>query len=591
MRIPRRRFIAGMGLTAAGLTVGAHYASARPWFIPFAPKPPPYPDYTDETAVAAYQKQLSEALDAYVRAWLDGHAPARLPEVLIPKSIPRAEFSEFTLVRPEDITPEEQWLVRAAHDGVNSQAVQGYFPDPYCTYLLLPIMAAPVGSRVVIEGQFPHARFFDWQATPPCLPRNYHNGYYGVPEVPILDADIEPQAGSVNPFRPGADRTAARRDYRVVFEIKDGDPVALNPRAFRPPDFRDTADKTNTRAAGAFFYQGPGQYGAKPVPDFRDRFEMTGLWGRYYAPDHAAGALGGVPLPKVHCELPDGRKYFVRVNISAFESRMNRARAARVTPPEEPGKGMGPEVGWGKQWGIARAVFSGIAQATGLVDAQYVRETDRALEGRGEGMPPPGDYEHASTECPYITYLNRGMALGPGRICVLTGRLPTTPRTRSGEKTLTPAQARYWSLTGYDIAWPEKDGFGGAALHSVMDEDIVTDAAHNYVIVLSRPEDRPANAAPSSGVTWVNWGPTARVSWTLRWMSTPPEHDFPLSPHQGHLGWETDWAGLHFDPTRLGTNTRAGFLGAYQPLVHYLTRAEFERLGSRVTADAVPAWR
>jgi len=503
MRIPRRRFIAGMGLTAAGLTVGAHYASARPWFIPFAPKPPPYPDYADEGAVAAYQKQLSEALDAYIRAWMDGHAPARLPEVLIPKSIPRAEFSELTLVRPEDITAKEQWLVRAAHDGVNSQAVQGYFPDPYCTYLLLPLVVAPVGSRVVIEGQFPHARFFDWQATPPCPPRNYHNGYYGVPEVPILDADIEPKPGSINPFRPGADRRAAKRDYRVVFEIKDGDPVALNPRAFRPPDFRDRADKTNTRAAGAFFYQGPGQYGAKPVPDFRDRFAL----------------------------------------------------------------------------------------ATGLVDAQYVRETDRALEGRGEGMPPPGDYEHAATECPYITYLNRGMALGPGRICVLTGRLPTTPHTRSGEKTLTPAQARYWSLTGYDIAWPEKDGFGGAALHSVMDEDIVTDADHNYVIVLSRPEDRPANAAPPSGVTWVNWGPTARVSWTLRWMSTPPEFDFPLSPHQGHLGWETDWAGLHYDPTRLGTNTRAGFLGAYQPIVHYLTRAEFERLGSRVTAGAVPVWR
>ena len=587
MRIPRRQFLAGAGLTAAALVAGSRPAHARPWSLPFTPKPPPYPDFTDRGAILVHAQHMSDALESHIRAWLDGRAPAEIPDSLIPRGLDRKDFPAFTLVRPEQIAAEEQWLVRPATDRVDHNAVQGYFPDPHCTYLLLPVVAAPVGCRVVITGQFPHARFFDLQATPPFRPEVYHNGYYGVPEVPILDADLDPELGSVNPFRPGADRAAVRRDYRAAFDLKVGDPMALNPQAFRPPDYRD---KGNVRAAGAIFYQGPGQFGAPAVHDWRDRFEMAGLWVRYYAPDHAAGALGGVPLPKVRYELPDGRRFFVRVDITAFRSRMNRARAARATPPEEPGKGFGPHKGWGKQWGIARAIFSGVAQVTGLVDAQYVRELDRALEGRGENLPPPGDYEHAATECPYITYLNRGMALGPGMVCVLTGRRPTTPRTRHGERRMDRAQARYWSLTGYDIAWPEKDGFSGAALHTVMDDEIVTDGAGWYVLVLSRPEDRPRNAAPESGVTWVDWGPTARVSWTLRWMSTPPEQDFALSPHQGHLGWETDWAGVRYDRGLLGRNDRSGFLGEYQPVVHYLSRAGFERLGERVRPEAVPAW-
>jgi hypothetical protein len=88
---------------------------------------------------------------------------------------------------------------------IDFRAVLLQFPDPHCTYLLLPLFA-PFGSRVIVEGQFPHARFFDLQITPSFIPEAYHDGYYGVGEVPIVDADIQPLPGSTNPFRPGADR-------------------------------------------------------------------------------------------------------------------------------------------------------------------------------------------------------------------------------------------------------------------------------------------------------------------------------------------------------------------------------------------------
>jgi hypothetical protein len=105
----------------------------------------------------------------------------------------------------------------------------GFFPDPNCSYLVVVAMYLPFGSRVVIEGEFPHARFFDVQVTPSFQPELYqYDGSVGVAEVPLVNADIEPLPGHVNPFRIGADRTSKRRGYRVELDMAIGDPVVLN---------------------------------------------------------------------------------------------------------------------------------------------------------------------------------------------------------------------------------------------------------------------------------------------------------------------------------------------------------------------------
>ena len=559
---------------------------ARPWFIPFAPAPAPFPDFPDRQAVIAEAQRRSDALEAHVRRWLDGNAPARLPaDLLLPGDDPDV-IRDFTLVRPEDIRPEQQWVIRPSRP-IDFDAVFVEFPDPHCTYLLLP-MYAPFNSRVIVKGQFPHARFFDLQITPSFLPEAYHHGYYGVAEVPLVDADVEPKPGSVNPFRPGADRTGSARNYKVVFDLRNGDPVELNPQAFRPPHYRAPG---NQRFGGAILHQGPGQfYGAPPPPDWRDRFESGNLWVRYYAPDDARGALAGVPLPKVLYQLPDGRRYFIRCDLATAQAHFSRTQPARTTAPADPAPGRA-SAGWGKQFGIARNGLSGIAQGSGLLDARYVREFDLGAEGKGENQPAPGNHERGATECTYINYLTASMSLGADMVAVLTGRLPTTPRTRGGEPLMTPAQARYWSLTGYD----DLDLFSGsigAAVQSVMDDEIVTDAPGRYVLVFSRASERPRNATAAHGVTWVNWGLVSAVGWVIRWLSVFPEWSFERAPDQGHLGWATDWASLRYDRNLLGCNDQRGFLGEYQPVVHYLSRGEFEALGDGFIGPArVPVWR
>lgn len=564
------------------------------WAAPAAPAYP-YPD--DPALVTAQARCLSDALQRYVTAWLDGRVPAQIPDAFIPAGIDRKGFRSFTLVRPEDVTPAQQWIVRPALP-VDPQRLRHSFPDPVVTYLLLPGMLVPFGTQVVVEGEFPHARFFNLQVTPSFDPRSYrYDGGIGVGEVPIVDADIDPLPGHVNPYRVGADRTATRRGYRVTFHTAIGDPVALNP-AFRPPHFRGAG---NERVGGGLLFQGP--WGAvKGFGHGRGVWTAGEIWGRYYLPDRARGALGGVPLPKVHYVAPDGRRWFLRVDWREFGEMANKTYPLAPTRPVEPStrpRTLGVEAYWTKQTGIFRALVTGIAQNTNWAGPAYVRQLDRGVAGRGADLSPPNDYEQSATSATYVDYLGRGMSLGAGKVAVLTGRLPTFPATEAGQATMTAAQMRYWSIVGYEV--PEDWAFframfgadsrpGGLAVHHVYDEQVVLDRDRRYVIVLSRPQDRPRNARPQDGVTWVDWGPSSMVAWTLRWKSVGPEWTGPMSPTPARLGWAVDWAEPGHDPRLLG-NHHGGPLGEYLPRAHYLTREQFERLGSPVRGGQVPLWR
>ena len=549
----------------------------------FKPKPPPFPNFKDRQVVITDAQKISDQLEVYIKDWFDGKVPAQIPARLIPGSVDFKELNHFTLRHADEVAPDRIWSVRTAEE-VDLQALHGYFPDPHATYLILPVFA-PFGSKVIVEGEFPHCRFFDLQITPSFLPEAYHCGYIGVGEVPIVDADIDPLPGGVNPFRVGADRNATNRSYRVTFDLAIGNPVDLNPQAFKPPGYRAPG---NRRVGGAILYQGPWGKDVSGGPG-HGKYDIGNIWIRYYAPDKKQSPLAGVPKPKVHYELPDGRAYFIEIDAANSISRMNRTVPAKTTRPHDPRSSNATD-GWGKMFGIFRSIVSGIASETKLVDKKYVRRLDKGVAARGEDMPAPGNYEPSATCCTYINYLNRGMSLGRGKIAVLTGTLPTTPHTREGEPLMQAAQARYWSLTGYDQSWPDKDGYCGAAVHSVMDDEIVTDAQHRYVIVFSREEDRPKNATAANGVTWVNWGPTTAQGWTLRWMSVAPEWAFEKTPDEANLDWKTDWASTNYDRSLIGNNSTSGFLGEYQPVVHYLSREQFEQLPSPVSPTAVPEW-
>jgi hypothetical protein len=566
------------------------YIPDPPGTVWFAPSIPAYPQPIPAQRLIDDARRLSDALAGFITAWMDGRGPAVLPASVMPPGWNARDWPEWRLVRPDDVRPEQQWASRPAHT-IDREALLGGFPDPNCTYLV-GALYAPFGSKLVIEGEFPHARFFDIQVTPSFDPKSYrYDGWGGVGEVPIVDADIEPLPGHANPFRVGARRDASLRGYRVEFDMAIGDPVALN-AAFRPPHFRD---RGNRRAGGAILHQGPY---ADPRGEGhkRGRWDHGWIWIRYYRPDASRGPWGGVAPPRASLVLPDGRAFWIQADARSFARRVNRAVRPRPTSLA-PTRLSGPEHGWSKQAGILRAIYSGFAIEANWAGKEYVRLFDRGAVARGSDLSAPNNYEQSATSCTYIDYLVRGMQCEQGHVVVLSGRLPLTPRTRAGDILMQHGEARYWSLTGYVVpeGWDMLGAItnpnypAGLAAHCVMDEDVVLQAGRRYVIALSRPEDRPVNASPQAGVTWADWGLAGNISWTLRWMTVGPQWTSSSAPTPQTLGRRAEWAEESFDPGVL-PNTHGGAIGEHLPVVSYMTKADFEALGPQVRLGGLPLW-
>ncbi|MHC5079315.1 MAG: hypothetical protein ACYTHN_09870 [Planctomycetota bacterium] len=549
-------------------------------------------DKTDAEWVEHYTEKMREAQDysnrlqTYIRHWLAGKAPAKIPAELLPPTIENEKTKGWTLCRPEKVKAEEQWMIRPANE-IPEDYSRLFFlsPDNHCTYGKL-LFLAPFGAKLVVEGDFPHARFFDYPITPPFDPRSPCAVMMGAPEVPIVDVDIEPDKGHVNPFREGANRKAEKRRYHVTFELQAGNPVTLNPKAFVPPAYRAPG---NTRVGGPFAYTGAWGLGTI-VPGL--------LWLRYYAPDRGTGPLAGVPLPKAHLELSSGERFWIRCDFSGAEKRQNHTVSGFSTEPEDPPSFMGPGKGWWKMFGI----WLIIGEANGYVFSRSwlistslakrtVRRADRKLFCRGPEMAPPGNYECSATCCNYINYLVRPISLGKGKVIVLTGKLPETPKTREGEPKAVRAECRYWSIARTADS-PDKR-YPCILYGCLMDDEIVLDEKRRYVIVYSRKEDRPANATPAAGVTWQDWGPPAMQVMNIRWLSVmPEEHLARYAPDEKNIPWEAGaWSQEKYDESLVGRNPGPGLLGPYHPEIHYLTREAFEALGASVDPEAVPEWK
>jgi len=343
--------------------------------------------------------------------------------------------------------------------------------------------------------------------------------------------------------------------------------AARSNRAYRLPYWRG-AD--NMRYGSGLEWA--GLYGCPGLPELGQANLVGGhgcltggdIWLRYYAPDLRGGGPGGVPLPKVLYQLPDGRRFYIETDHRQAQKGLNAL--GPVSPSPAPSAPTIDNPGWVKLMGIYRVIVENPVYAN-LLNPQDpmagVRRFDLSVDSHGEdhpaggtALPAPGSSEHGSTEANYIEYLTSTRGLPRGDVLVLTGRLPTTPATRRGQPIMTRAQAHYWSITGY----PEiQNADRGRPITSLMDDQITVNHRHQYAIVYSRPADRPSNATRADGVTWANWGPQGTVSFTIRWMDIGPEWTFCRAPSQFHLGWRADKAATVFDPSLTDRNSNRTF--------------------------------
>lgn len=382
-----------------------------------------------------------------------------------------------------------------------------FFPDTQAHYWL-GVFAIPPGGELLLEGEFPHARYMSFNLYDPTL----------APFEGINDVSIVPDAGSVNPFVPGAARDGDARRYtlRIVAEAAPEDPAQRAP---------------NTLYAGIEGIPVPGGV----------------IMYRIYVPDEGASLAGNVDLPDFRYFLPGGSELPVPdacafleqtrlgSGLNAQLASMNLSVAPIPLSPTDP-----------LDWKRFHNPLLTVVERTGPVIGDLpIYDTLRGLaldSGLQGGFMSNRDN----------AYIAAAINNSAGELLVFGAQAPTTPHTYQGAPVMAAAQLRYLSICTVDF--PTQRYWD-----CLYDEQLQRDGQDRYLVVISHADERPANARPECGVTWLNWGPLSAAAVILRNMLPAP----------GFLQAVQQIEAL---------DTEREVMQAYYPYGTYTDRAAFEAL-------------
>ena len=410
------------------------------------------------------------------------------------------------------------------------------WPDMQSTYFI-GRFAMPAGSTMTLRGRFPYARFFQF-----AIYKFERETFVAIGES-LRGPDFEPDPGSVNPFRVGADRLAEQRDYTIHILAEEA-----------PQDGAQRAKNT--------LYV--GRDGADLQGVIRIYLADQDKDGAGWGPNDASFAKTGFPV--YEGTLPDGTRlsaeevvqHFAKPFTGATKQPMTTDQWVQLVSSADNDPTLTPETAparnppqWEKYWTNAYTLVGAFKPPAERTKIRY----EGAMEGGGEG--------------PYlVTYLSRKF----GPVYVLRGRMPTFPDTFAGEDgrgaaVMPDARTQYWSLVSCE-AVPS-----GQVVDGITDFQVPLDADRNYTIVVSRPEDRPNTATRENGVAWLKWSPRGEGLDDPRNRS-----DFGMLIMR-IMANNPNWKERPDNITRPGTG--AAVMGPYFPKAYYTTKAEFETNGAK----------
>ena len=390
------------------------------------------------------------------------------------------------------------------------------FPEESATYWMSRF-SLPQGAELVLRGRYPHARYISLNSYSDAAPTDT-----------LSDLAIEPDPGSTNPFVRGNRRDLRKRAWRVTVLDEP------RPQQRQPNTLYARPAATDVGAAIEVFY-------------------------RVYEPDRGYNRfLGGtaLPRPQLHMssgEVVRGEEVCAAVNdpnreITVDATPENQWETARRTPPcdGDTNPAYNPPR-WERFFTYEYAALSVITDCTA-----GGREARQADTPEAEG----GNYSNRDSA--YV-YTHLAQEFGP--VFVIEGRLPRTPQTYGGLEVMRRGQMRFWSLcTG-------ESRVTTFTPDCLADRQVLRRSGRNFMIVVSKPADRPANANRRCGVAWMNWGERG---------------DGAGDPGYGLLILRNMLVSPNFAPAiqRIDqAGTEAEVMGPYFPRAGYTTVEEFESRG------------
>lgn len=330
--------------------------------------------------------------------------------------------------------------------------VNAAYPDSATAYWAA-IFSTPEGASLTFKGQFPHSRYISFIS--------YDEK--GVPVESVADYLIKPEAGSVNPYLPGAVRDSSQRDYKLS---------VLNQA------------KSDQEVIGQA--QADGQGRSLHAPTNKNGQQVV-LY-RIYASDQGLHPSGGAPLPEPVLTLKDGSVLAGQAACKALKAaQFPRLSVAAVGMPKsqylallnQPGKPDTHPAQETPEWHIQLDRDSLVGIYTGKINPNA-----RRSEG---GFFPNLDNQYIRT------IVNSRF----GDVLVIRGKAPTTPKTVQGDKTMGSGELRYWSMCS-------NQGFANTRVNDcVHDENVRLDPQGYYTIMVSKAKDRPRVAHTACGIAWL----------------------------------------------------------------------------------------
>lgn len=311
----------------------------------------------------------------------------------------------------------------------------------------------PEGSNLRIEGQFARSRYQSLIS--------YDSA--GRPVQSLADYLIEPNVGSENPYRHGANRHSENREYRI--NILNSPPEELGVEGSR----LDSETRNELHAP----YEGGTQI----------------LLYRVYLPDQNTGPTGGVPLPEAVLTLADGTELRGSDACGAM-----RAAQPMLLDPGALGisvdqyRELTSQPGRDDTWPATNPPTWHLQMDRRALIGIYTGETSEGVRRSTGGFFPNPDNNYLRT----VVNRRHGQAL------VIRGKMPKTPKTfAGGGEGDNESELRYWSICS-------NQSFANTRVNDCLfDEEVPLDPAGFYTIVVSKEKDRPRNAIPACGIAWL----------------------------------------------------------------------------------------
>lgn len=395
------------------------------------------------------------------------------------------------------------------------------YPDVGSTYFVAQY-ALPEGASLTFHGKFGYERYMSWT----MFGRPGELGQIASADH-LRDFQIKPDKGSVNPFKPNARRFSGPRNY--TFHVVSG-PIPAK------------------RAPNTIYTQ------------TTDPSTRLGMSIRNYLPDRGRDGTGDAGLPKLVLTLANGTELrgqqacaqldpIFDVSTSTFpaplwktlvSSSPDPVNAPAVNPPR-----------WEKFWNASYNV-AGI----------FIGD-----EAERQATYPPTESGGFQSN-PDTSYLLTPVSLKFGSLITFSGKMPTFPKTLPASKTWSPKkyQVRYWSLCS------GSSPVTGLGYDCVYDQQVPLNKKRRYTIVVGRAKDRPANAKPACGYSWINFGEGENYD-------DPAARDWIDTMYMRFMAVDPAWKQA---PQKVKTpGTEKKVMGPYFPTSKYTTKAAFRKLGCK----------